>query len=195
MYARDHKTDGPAHYSILNSREVRDAAGQPVSYQKPMVVLTCSFLPPSGTRPTLLSLAEVETLFHEMGHALHSMFGRTKFQTVAGTRCPLDFVELPSQLFEMYARDYRVVSQFATHYKTGEPIPEDVFQATLEDDGRFIGLNAVDSVIQSMVDQMYHSADPLAISTTDTLIQIQREFNPLDFAPIPLQFRYGHLCG
>lgn len=57
-------------------------------------------------------MSEVETLFHEAGHALHSMFGRTRFQTVAGTRCSLDFVELPSMLMEFFVRDYRVVRHF-----------------------------------------------------------------------------------
>eukprot|EP00038_Savillea_parva_P008101 m.174753 g.174753 ORF g.174753 m.174753 type:complete len:708 (+) comp13871_c0_seq1:138-2261(+) len=195
MYARERKSDGAAHYSVLNSREVRDANGNRTSFQLPIVVLTCSFQPPTKFKPSLLWLNEVETLFHEFGHALHSMFGRTRFQTVAGTRCPLDFVELPSQLFEMYVRDYRVVSQFATHHRTGEPIPESIFRNALEEEGRFIGLTAVDSVIQSMTDQLYHAKDPLKVSTTETLMQVQQRFNPLAFGETALQLRYGHLCG
>lgn len=110
-------------------------------------------------------------------------------------RCPLDFVELPSQLFESYARDFRVVSRFAKHHRTGQPIPEAVFRAAVEDEGRFAGLNMVDNLIQAMTDQLYHSASPLARSTTQTLLSVQQEFNPLDFSDAPLQLRHGHLCG
>ena len=74
------------------------------------------------------------------GHALHSMFARTKFQTVAGTRSALDFVELPSHLLEFFVRDYRVVSQFARHPITGDPIPRDVFETAKNNEELFIGV-------------------------------------------------------
>ena len=74
-------------------------------YQLPTIALICDFAlpPPNTTRPTLLSFRELTTLFHEMGHALHSLLGRTALQNVSGTRCATDFAELPSVLMENFA--------------------------------------------------------------------------------------------
>jgi hypothetical protein len=71
-------------------------------------------------------------------------------------------VELPSQLFEAYARDFRVVSRFATHHTTGKPIPEAVFRAEVEDEGRFGGLNMIDNLVQVMILHPFSLAHALA---------------------------------
>lgn len=195
LFERPGKPLGAAHYTIQTGREVRDDDGSFDHYQNPIVVLTCGFAAATPHQPSLLAYVEVETLFHEMGHALHSMFARTKFQTVAGTRSALDFVELPSHLLEFFVRDYRVVSQFARHPRTGEPIPRDVFETAKNNEELFIGMSMVDSLVQSTVDQDFHSADPLAQSTTETLLGVQQRHSPLKDCTAPLQYRYGHLCG
>jgi intermediate peptidase len=71
-----------------------------------------------------LNHSEVEVLFHEFGHALHSLLSRTDYQHFSGTRVALDLAEMPSNLFEYYAWDYRLLKRFARHYSTGETIPE-----------------------------------------------------------------------
>eukprot|EP00814_Leptocylindrus_danicus_P022119 CAMPEP_0116006180 /NCGR_PEP_ID=MMETSP0321-20121206/1582_1 /TAXON_ID=163516 /ORGANISM="Leptocylindrus danicus var. danicus, Strain B650" /LENGTH=215 /DNA_ID=CAMNT_0003474699 /DNA_START=532 /DNA_END=1175 /DNA_ORIENTATION=+ len=74
----------------------------------------------------LLSHSEMETLFHEFGHALHSLLSRTSFQHLSGTRAAVDFVETPSQLMELFVRDPRVLKTFARHFQTGEPISDEL---------------------------------------------------------------------
>ena len=91
---------------------------------KPVVYNVCNFTKPAAGQPALLSFDDVTTLFHEFGHALHGMFSKVKYPTLAGTATSRDFVEFPSQFNEHWATDPKVFANYAKHYQSGEPMPQ-----------------------------------------------------------------------
>src|SRR5439155_26287591 len=93
---------------------------------QPVIVNVCNFQKPSAGQPALISFDDVTTMFHEFGHALHGMFSNVKYPTVAGTNVPRDVVEFPSQFNEHWALDPKVFANYAKHYQTGAPMPEEL---------------------------------------------------------------------
>lgn len=100
-----------------NIREQRGAV-------RPVIVNICNFTKPTAETPSLLTIDEVETLFHELGHALHGLLSQCNYKSVAGTNVFRDFVELPSQVNENWALHPEVLKLYARHYQTGELIPD-----------------------------------------------------------------------
>lgn len=93
---------------------------------RPVVINVGNFTKPTATQPSLLTLDEVETMFHEFGHGLHGLLAKANYQMVSGTNVARDFVELPSQIMENWAFEPEVLAMYAKHYKTGEVIPQDL---------------------------------------------------------------------
>ena len=91
---------------------------------KPVIYNVCNFEAPAKGTPAFLTSSDVETLFHEFGHALHGLFASQKYETLSGTNTPRDFVEMPSQFNEHWMTDSVVLRHYARHYKTGEPMPQ-----------------------------------------------------------------------
>lgn len=91
---------------------------------RPIIYNVGNFTKPTATTPSLLTLDEVETTFHEFGHGLHGMLTRAQYRSQAGTNVDRDFVELPSQIHEHWALEPELLKTYALHYKTGEPMPE-----------------------------------------------------------------------
>ncbi len=94
----------------------------------PIVYNVTNFPRPVGNKPSLLTLEQVLTLFHEFGHALHELLSRCSYYRVSGTNVALDFVELPSQFMENWAVEPAVMKYYARHYKTAEPIPDELIE-------------------------------------------------------------------
>lgn len=103
---------------------------------RPHVSIVCNFTKPTPGKPSLLTFDEVRTLFHEFGHALHSLLSKVEYRSLAGTNVYLDFVELPSQILENWAEEEDLLKHYAKHYQTGEPIPKELLQR-LKDSQRF----------------------------------------------------------
>ncbi|XP_059931051.1 mitochondrial intermediate peptidase-like [Gadus macrocephalus] len=189
-----HRTDKPhqdCHFTIRGGRRCQ-ATGD---YQLPVVVLMLSLPHPTKSAPTLLTPGMMENLFHEMGHAMHSMLGRTRYQHVTGTRCATDFAEVPSILMEYFANDYRVVSQFARHYQTGQSLPQSMV-ARLCESKKVCGAADIQlQVFYAALDQVYHG-EPQNRSTTELLKDKQHQFYGLPYTPSTAwQLRFSHLIG
>lgn len=99
---------------------------------RPHVSIVMNLTKPTENTPSLLTLGEVETFLHEFGHALHGIFASTKYRSLSGTNVYWDFVELPSQFMENYAVEREFLLTFARHYKTGEPLPDDLIKRIVD---------------------------------------------------------------
>ncbi|EGX94053.1 metallopeptidase Mip1 [Cordyceps militaris CM01] len=166
--------------------------------QLPTIALVCDFPKNDNARePAFLSFYSVETLFHEMGHAIHSILARTSFQNVSGTRCATDFAELPSTLMEHFAADPTVLSLFARHWKSDRPLPYDMVAERIKVAKRFEGIDTEHQILLAMVDQAYHSPEVSEPSFDSTYVfhDIHKRFahGPLDPPRTRWQGFFGHL--
>ncbi len=152
---------------------------------RPLVLNVCNFAKPPEGEPALLSYDDARTLFHEFGHALHQMLSDVTYERVSGTSVARDFVELPSQLFEHWLEVPEVLSEFATHAETGEPMPTDLLARLLAASTYDMGFQTVEYVASALVDLDFHSgpapADPM-----------QRQAEVLDAIGMPRAITMRH---
>jgi Zn-dependent oligopeptidase len=124
MFPREGKFNHFAQFDIISGKLLADG-----KYQRPTVALLCNFPPAAGDKPSLMTHSDVETLFHEFGHALHSIVTRAKYGRFAGAHVPGDFVEAPSQMLQNWVWDKAVLDTFAADYRDpSRKIPADVIQ-------------------------------------------------------------------
>lgn len=194
-----HPNDGMATAVDPDSRTLR---------QLPTIALVCDFAEPSRSTPSLLDENSVRTLFHEMGHAIHSILGQTKLQSISGTRCATDFAELPSVLMERFAMDPSVLALYARHWQTDQPLSEAMMHHMARDraaHGAIYG--AVENeaqILMALVDQAYHTTTT-ENSFLDTTNLYQQVYSTHASLPDPVdqhgrpstswQGFFGHLYG
>src|SRR5580700_10176348 len=130
----------------------------------PLVINVCNFSKGSGSEPSLLSPDDARTLFHEFGHGLHGMMSDVTYPSLSGTSVFTDFVELPSQLYEHWQEQPQVLRQFARHYQTGEPLPDDLLKRFIAARKFNQGFATVEFVSSALVDLEFHS-QPASAST------------------------------
>ena len=122
MFPREGKFNHFAEFEIVGGKLLPDG-----KYQRPTVALLCNFPPPNGDTPSLMTHQDVETLFHEFGHCLHTIVTRAKYGRFAGTHVPGDFVEAPSQMLQNWVWDKKVLDTFAADYKDpSKKIPAEI---------------------------------------------------------------------
>lgn len=124
---------------------------------KPVVVNVMNLAKPAVGAPTLLTRDEVTTMFHEFGHALHGLLSQVRYPTFSGTNVPRDFVEFPSQVNEMWADEFEVLSRFAHHVDSGEQIPEDLVTRLREAEKFGQGQATVEYLGAALIDLAWHS--------------------------------------
>ena len=146
--------------------------------QLPTIALVCDFPKSDADKPAFLTYGQMETLFHEMGHAIHSILARTSLQNVSGTRCATDLAELPSTLMEHFCADPDVLGLFARHYETDEPLNYQMVVERLQQSKRFEGTDNENQILLAMLDQEYHSSSVSSgkFDSTDVYRSLQLEY-------------------
>ena len=123
---------------------------------QPVIANHLNITKPANDEPTLLTFDEVETMFHEFGHALHGFFSDVEYPYFSGTAVPRDFVEYPSQVNEMWATWPEVLKNYAVHYQTGSPMPEALLDRVLSASMFNQGFATTEYLAASLLDQAWH---------------------------------------
>lgn len=127
---------------------------------RPVIFNVGNFSKPTATTPSLLTIDEVETMFHEFGHGLHGMLSRARYAGQSGTNVDRDFVELPSQIHEHWAFEPELLKEYAHHYKTGEVIPTDLVEKVVASSTHNQGFRTAELVGAALLDLEYGKLNP-----------------------------------
>ncbi|PJB70287.1 MAG: peptidase M3 [Alphaproteobacteria bacterium CG_4_9_14_3_um_filter_47_13] len=136
--------------------------------ERPVVAIVTNFTKPAGDKPALLTHGEVQTLFHEMGHAMHAMCSRITYRSLAGTNVLWDFVELPSQIQENWGYTKETLDLFAAHYETGEKIPAALVQKLNDAKNFMVGWGGLRQIGLATLDMAWHAQDNSAVTDVAT---------------------------
>ena len=160
---------------------------------KPVVANHLNIPKPPAGEPTLLTHDEVRTAFHEFGHALHGMFSNVKYPRFSGTSVPRDFVEYPSQVNEMWASWPEILKNFAKHYKTGEPIPQALFDKVVAAEKFNQGFKTTEYLAASLLDQAWYQLNPSEIPKDALAFEAAAlKKAGVAFAPVPPRYRTAY---
>ena len=154
----------------------------------PVITIVCNFTAPTAGQPALLTFDEMTTFFHEFGHALHGLMANTHYYSLSGTSVPRDFVELPSQVMENWAKHPDVMKEFAVHYETGETIPDELIDRIMASSNFNQGFATVEFLASGHLDMEYHtltSYEPFTVEEFEA--NVQDKFNMMD----EIYFRHG----
>ena len=193
MFPREGKFNHFAQFGIIEGKRL--PGGQ---YQRPTVALVCNFPPPSKDAPALLSHSDVETLFHEFGHALHSILTRARFSRYAGTSVPRDFVEAPSQMLENWVWDKKVLDSFAADYRdSSKKIPKEILAKLKETKLATVGTFYRRQLSFALLDLALHME--VKDGGDQDVVKISNDILSKVFLPVPEDTAFvayfGHLMG
>ncbi|NUO55378.1 MAG: M3 family metallopeptidase [Hamadaea sp.] len=165
FYTRDAKRGGAWMNSLVTQSHLFGT--------KPVVVNNLNISKPPAGEPTLLTLDEVRTMFHEFGHALHGLFSNVRYPKFTGTKVPRDFVEFPSQVNEVWMLWPEVLSNYATHYQTGERLPQEIVDR-LQAAAKFNeGFATTEYLAAALLDLAYHTLTVEDLATPGLLDDVQ----------------------
>ena len=191
LYARPSKRGGAWMNSYVSQN--------PLEGTQPVVANHLNIPKPAAGEPTLLTWDEVNTLFHEFGHALHYMFNKGRYPSLA--RVPRDFVEYPSQVNEVWADWPSVLANYAKHYQTGAPMPRELLDKVARAKRFNQGYTTVSYLSAAIVDQRLHQLGAGQAPTADDIVgfeaQVLKE-EGIDFGPVPPRYRlpyFSHIMG
>jgi peptidyl-dipeptidase Dcp len=157
---------------------------------KPVVYNALNIPKPAEGQPTLMTFDEVNTMFHEFGHAIHGLFSQVNYPSLAGTATARDFVEFPSQANEDWSVDPQVLANYAKHYQTGEPIPAELLAKVLKSHTFNQGFNTVEYLAAALLDMEWHSiAAGTEITDVTAFEQQALAKHGLDYTPVPPRYK------
>ena len=166
---------------------------------KPVVYNVCNFTKPVAGQPALLSFDDVTTLFHEFGHALHGMFSKVKYPSIAGTNTSRDFVEFPSQFNEHWASDPKVFANYARHYQSGAAMPQALVDKIRKAGTFNSGYGTTEYLSAALLDLAWHTlpADAPLQDVDAFEAEALKKFK-VDLAEVPPRYRssyFDHIWG
>ncbi|MEM9676655.1 MAG: M3 family metallopeptidase [Pseudomonadota bacterium] len=158
-FARPSKRSGAWMSGFQSQHKLSDASNNPTAKdgQLPIIVNVMNFAKAAKDKPSLLSLDDARTLFHEFGHALHGMMSNVTYPSVSGTSVARDFVELPSQLFEHWLMVPDILKKHARHVETGETIPDAMLEKLKAAEHFNAGFQAIEFTASALVDLAFHT--------------------------------------
>ncbi|MBX2849891.1 MAG: M3 family metallopeptidase [Acidiferrobacterales bacterium] len=165
FYARESKRGGAWMNAYVSQSKLLG--------DKPVVANHLNVPKPPEGQPTLLTWDEVVTMFHEFGHALHGMFSDVTYPSFAGTSVPRDFVEYPSQVFEMWADWPEVLANYAVHYESGEPMSTELLNRVLSSSKFNQGFTTTEYLAASLLDQSLHQLQPNQVPSAEQLMDFE----------------------
>ncbi len=188
-YARPGAKGGGAWEDQIRNRGIEDGENKFA-----IVYNSCNFAKPTKDQPTLLSLDEVRTTFHEFGHALHVLLAEGDYPSLTGTNVKRDFVEAPSQIQENWTREKEVLDTFAVHYKTGKPLSTDLIQKINDMENFDVAYQGLRQTFFGLLDMKWHTTNPATVKTVEELedgVVAKASLFPRLSAPMSVNF--GHI--
>jgi peptidyl-dipeptidase Dcp len=183
-YARSNKRGGAWMNSFVEQARLLGT--------KPVVVNNLNIPKPPAGQPTLLTSDEVNTAFHEFGHALHGLFSNVQYPQFSGTSVPRDFVEYPSQYNEMWMTDPRVLANYARHYQTGAAMPKELMDKVLAARKFNQGYATTEYLSAAILDQAWHQLPAGKTPAQADVAKFESDALKaagIDFAPVPPRYR------
>jgi len=193
-YTRASKRGGAWMNSLVDQSRLLD--------QRPVVVNNLNIVKPPAGEPTLLVWDEVTTLFHEFGHALHGLLSDVRYPSQSGTSVPRDFVEYPSQVNEMWSWEPQILTSFAVHHATGEPMPAEWVDTMLASRIWGEGFSTTEYLAAALLDQAWHQLAPSEVPTSvDDVLPFEAAALTaagVDIESVPPRYRttyFNHIFG
>lgn len=192
MHPRDNKYSHAAQWGLVQHKVWSDG-----HVSTPLAALVCNFTKPTPDKPSLLQHEEVVTFFHEFGHCLHTIVSESRFGRFSGTNVERDFVEAPSQMFENWVWDAKVLDTFARHYKTGEKLPKPLLDSMVAAKNLGSGIDAEQQFYYALLDMAYEGTSDGKIDSTKLATEMFPQVTMYDFKPEGTYFQssFGHLMG
>ena len=160
---------------------------------KPVIYNICNFTKPAPGQPALISFDDVTTMFHEFGHGLHGLFASQQYPSLSGTATARDFVEFPSQFNEHWASEPTVFKHYATHYKTGAPMPQELLDKIKKTATFNQGYGLTEILAAASLDMKWHTIAPdLVLQSVDNFEAAALKMTHLDLPQVPTRYRSSY---